>query len=89
MTLQLVAVPLARTRRSGRCPIGIGGGPLGSQAVRLGTGNAAAAGGSPQARCDTVYAQCMSAKGNRIPAPRIVEPVYVYPHPYYWGEYSW
>jgi hypothetical protein len=34
MTLQLVAVPLARTRRSGRCPIGIGGGPLGSQAVR-------------------------------------------------------
>ena len=35
----------------------------------VGTGNAAAAGGSLQARYDTVYAQCMSAKGNRIPTP--------------------
>ncbi len=28
-------------------------------------------------------AQCMAAKGNRIPGPPVVEPVYVYPHPYY------
>jgi Glycine-zipper domain len=34
-----------------------------------GAGNARAAGGSLQARYDTVYAQCMAAKGNRIPPP--------------------
>jgi hypothetical protein len=42
----------------------------------VGSGNAAAAGGSLQARYDTVYAQCMSAKGNQIPPP-----------PPYWGGY--
>jgi hypothetical protein len=29
----------------------------------------------------------MSAKGNRIPGPPVVEPVYVYPPPYYWSGY--
>jgi hypothetical protein len=42
----------------------------------VGSGNAAAAGGSLQARYDTVYAQCMTAKGNRVPPP-----------PPYWGGY--
>jgi hypothetical protein len=46
--------------------------PLGTSFIR----NEAAAGGSLQARYDTVYAQCMTAKGNRIPAP------------YYWGGFS-
>ena len=51
-----------------------------------GAGNARAAGGSVQARYDTVYAQCMTAKGNRVAAPAVVaQPVYVYPRPYYWG----
>ena len=35
----------------------------------VGTGNAAAAGGSLQARYDTVYSQCMSAKGTWISRP--------------------
>lgn len=61
--------------------IGAGTGLVAGSAV--GSGNARAAGGSLQARYDTVYAQCMSAKGNRIPAPPVVGPVYVYPHPYY------
>ena len=44
------------------------------------------AGGSLQARYDTVYAQCMTAKGNRVAAPYVVaEPVYVDPRPYNWG----
>ena len=61
--------------------IGAGTGLVAGSAV--GSGNARAAGGSLQARYDTVYAQCMTAKGNRIPGPPVVEPVYVYPHPYY------
>ena|SRR6516165_5935372 len=61
--------------------VGAGTGLVAGSAV--GTGNAAAAGGSLQARYDTVYAQCMSAKGNRIPAPPVVGPMYVYPHSYY------
>lgn len=65
--------------------IGAGTGLVAGSAV--GSGNARAAGGSLQARYDTVYAQCMTAKGNRIPGPAVVEPVYVYPHPYYWGGY--
>ncbi len=70
--------------------IGAGTGLVAGTAV--GTGNARAAGGSLQARYDTVYAQCMSAKGNRIAGPPpIAEPVYVYPPPYYWGPgyYVW
>jgi len=65
--------------------VGAGTGLVAGSAV--GSGNAAAAGGSLQARYDTVYAQCMTAKGNRIPAPPVVGPVYVYPQPYYWGGY--
>jgi Glycine-zipper domain len=65
--------------------IGAGTGLVAGSAV--GTGNARAAGGSLQARYDTVYAQCMTAKGNRIAGPPVVEPVYVYPRPYYWGGY--
>lgn len=60
-----------------------------------GAGNANAAGGSLQARYDTVYAQCMSASGNQVLPPSRPEPVYVYerpapvyvyPRPYYWGH---
>jgi hypothetical protein len=52
----------------------------------VGAGNPRVAGGSLQVRYDTVYAQCMTAKGNRVAAPYVVaEPVYVYPRPYYWG----
>ncbi len=81
--------------------IGAGTGLVAGSAV--GAGNARAAGGSLQAQYDTVYAQCMSAKGNQLmppPAPRPVyvygppAPVYVYPRPYYWGpgyyyRYGW
>lgn len=64
--------------------IGAGTGLVAGSAV--GAGNAGAAGSSVQARYDTVYAQCMTAKGNRVAAPTVVgEPVYVYPRPYYWG----
>ena len=59
--------------------IGAGTGLVAGSAV--GSGNARAAGGSLQARYDTVYAQCMAAKGNRIPGPPVVGPVY--PYPYY------
>ena len=55
--------------------VGAGTGLVAGSAV--GSGNAAAAGGSLQTRYDTVYAQCMTAKGNRIPPPP----------PYYWGGY--
>ena len=55
--------------------VGAGTGLVAGSAV--GSGNAAAAGGSLQARYDIVYAQCMTAKGNRIPPPP----------PYYWGGY--
>jgi len=58
----------------------------------VGANKANEAGGSLQARYDTVYAQCMTASGNVIappPPPSVVvyerEPMYVYPRPYYWG----
>src|SRR5271169_5254343 len=51
----------------------------------VGAGNARDAGGSLQARYDTVYGQCMTAKGNQVAPPYVAEPVYVYPRPYYWG----
>ena len=41
----------------------------------IGAGNGDAAGGSLQVRYDTVYAQCMTAKGNRIGGPPVAEPV--------------
>lgn len=50
----------------------------------VGSQNARVAGGSVQAPYDTVYAQCMTSKGNEIvesmAAPGVV---YVYPRPYY------
>ena len=49
----------------------------------VGAGNADAAGGSLQARYDTVYAQCMAAKGNRVGGPPGPGPVYPYPPPAY------
>jgi hypothetical protein len=52
---------------------------------RITAENADAAGGSVQVRYVAVYAQCMTAKGNPIGGPSVAEPVYVYPHPYYWG----
>jgi hypothetical protein len=64
--------------------VGAGTGLVAGSAV--GAGNARAAGGAVQVRYDTVYAQCMAAKGNRVAAPAIVAaPAYVYPRPYYWG----
>ncbi len=71
--------------------IGAGTGLVAGSVV--GSGNARAAGGSLQARYDTVYAQCMTAKGNYVQPPYNAQrvpvygppPVYVYPRPYYWG----
>ena len=72
--------------------IGAGTGLIAGTAV--GAENGRVAGGNVQARYDTVYAQCMSAKGNQVnaaPPPRATyvyeetAPVYVYPRPYYWG----
>jgi hypothetical protein len=67
----------------GSAAVGAGTGLVAGSAV--GAGNARAAGGSLQVRYDTVYAQCMTAKGNRIAGPPVAEPIYVYPRPYYWG----
>jgi hypothetical protein len=75
--------------------VGAGTGLLAGSAV--GAGNARAAGGSLQARYDTVYAQCMTAHGNQVAPPPVVvaaapppvvvaeppPPVVVYPRPYY------
>jgi hypothetical protein len=55
--------------------VGAGTGLVAGSAV--GAGNARVAGGSLQGRYDTVYAQCMAAKGNRVSGPP------VYPAPYY------
>ena len=65
----------------------IGGGTGLVAGSAIGSGNARAAGGSLQARYDTVYAQCMTAKGHHIQPPyAVVAPVYVYPPPPgYWG----
>jgi len=65
----------------------IGGGTGLAAGSVIGSGNAYAAGGSLQARYDTVYAQCMTAKGHHVQSPyAVVEPVYVYPPPPgYWG----
>jgi uncharacterized protein YcfJ len=65
--------------------LGGGAGLLAGSAI--GADNGAVAGGALQARYDTVYAQCMTAKGNRIAAPTVPEPIYVAapPPPYYWG----
>jgi uncharacterized protein YcfJ len=48
----------------------------------VGAGNANAAGGSLQERYDTVYAQCMTAKGNVMQSPYVAaEPIYAPPPP--------
>jgi hypothetical protein len=49
----------------------------------IGAGNGEVVGGTLQARYDTVYTQCMTAKGNRIGGPYIADLVYVSPPPYY------
>ena len=67
--------------------IGAGTGLLAGSVV--GAGNANAAGGSLQERYDTVYAQCMTAKGNVIQSPYVAaEPVYgpPPPPPYYYPD---
>lgn len=74
--------------------IGAGAGLLAGSAV--GAGQANAAGGSLQSRYDTVYAQCMTAKGNEIPRPAYVasppvvveQPVYVERRPYWRHRYD-
>ena len=72
--------------------IGAGSGLVGGSIV--GSANARDAGGALQGRYDTVYAQCMSARGNRVMAPDAPPPsyamgapapIYVSPRPYYWG----
>jgi hypothetical protein len=63
--------------------LGAGTGLVAGSAIGVGNGDVAA--GSLQARYDTVYAQCMTAKGNRIGGPPVAGPIYGYPPPYYWG----
>jgi len=72
--------------------LGAGTGLVAGSAI--GADNGDVTGGTLQARYDTVYAQCMSAKGNRIGGPPAAGPVYAYPPPYYWGpgyyfSYGW
>jgi hypothetical protein len=72
--------------------LGAGTGLVAGSAI--GAGNGDAAGGSLQVRYDTVYVQCMTAKGNRIGGPPVAAPLYDYPPPYYWGpryyfSYGW
>jgi hypothetical protein len=80
--LRLVALPKAPRRALSLAPQGECGTRAGTGLVAggaVGAGNARAAGGSLQARYDTVYAQCMSAKGNRVAGPPVAGPVYAYP----------
>jgi Glycine-zipper domain len=72
--------------------LGAGTGLVAGSAIGAGNGDVAI--GSLQGRYDTVYAQCMTARGNRIGGPPVVEPVYAYPPPYYLGPgyyspYGW
>jgi len=61
--------------------IGGGAGMLLGSAV--GSGQSRQAGGALQSRYDTVYAQCMAAKGHRVGESPIAQPVYVAPAPVY------
>ena len=61
--------------------IGGGAGMLLGSAV--GSGQSRQAGGSLQSRYDTVYAQCMAAKGHRVGESPLAQPVYVAPAPVY------
>jgi hypothetical protein len=72
--------------------LGAGTGLVAGSAI--GAGNGDVAGGSLQMRYDTVYAQCMTAKGNRIGGSPVAESINAYPPPYYWGpgyyfSYGW
>jgi Glycine-zipper domain len=89
------AIGAASNQAGAGAAIGAGTGLVAGTAI--GAENGRAASGSMQARYDTVYAQCMSAKGNQImespppPPPTTtyvyggVTPYYYYPRPYYWG----
>ena len=88
----LLARRLAPSNMGTGAALGAGTGLVAGSAI--GAGNGDAAGGSLQVRYDTVYAQCMTAKGNRIGGPPVAEPVYVYRPPDYWGpryyfSYGW
>ena len=61
--------------------IGGGAGMLLGSAV--GSGQSRQAGGSLQSRYDTVYAQCMAAKGHKGGESPFAQPVYVAPAPVY------
>ena len=61
--------------------IGGGAGMLLGSAV--GSGQSAQAGGAIQSRYDTVYAQCMAAKGHKVGASTMATPVFVAPAPVY------
>lgn len=61
--------------------IGGGAGMLLGSAV--GSGQSRQAGGALQSRYDTVYAQCMAAKGHKVGESPIPQPVYVAPAPVY------
>lgn len=86
-----VAIGAAAGNAGAGAAIGAGTGLVGGTAI--GAANGGRAAGSIQARYDMVYAQCMTARGNRISEPDVEPvvvvdeppPVYVYPRPYYWG----
>ena len=83
------AIGSASGRMGAGAAIGAGTGLVAGSVV--GAGNARAAAGSLQYRYDSVYAQCMAAKGNHIAGPAVAvagPPVYAYPPPPpppYWG----
>lgn len=61
--------------------IGGGAGMLLGSAV--GSGQSRQAGGALQSRYDTVYAQCMAAKGHKVGESALAQPVYAAPAPVY------
>ncbi len=61
----------------------IGGGAGMLLGTAVGSGQSRQAGGSLQSRYDTVYAQCMSAKGHRVGESPLAQPVYAAPAPMY------
>jgi Glycine-zipper domain len=90
------AIGSASGRMGAGAAIGAGTGLVAGSMI--GAGNARYAAGSVQAEYDSIYAQCMAGRGNRIggPAVAVAEPVYVYPppppryyypRPYYRGPY--
>lgn len=61
----------------------IGGGAGMLLGTAVGSGQSRQAGGALQSRYDTVYAQCMAAKGHKVGESPIAQPVYVAPAPMY------